>query len=97
MPGKNGSIGKTNADKALEKQLGFLLGDGRRRPDPGPVMVIDEAAGERFRREQERKLPLDVASATELFRRYGTYLELIGQDGPVGKTRRFQFPTPKAS
>jgi len=68
---------KPRAERVFEEKLAHLLGDARRKPDPGPVMVADEAAGERFRREQDRLLPLDTAAVEELFGKFGVYLELI--------------------
>lgn len=37
----------------------------------------------------------DFAAVETAFGRYGHYLELVGEDEPVGKRRFFQYPPPK--
>jgi len=84
---------KTKAETSFDQKLRHLLRDGRRKPDPGPVMVIDEAAGKRYRRELETPLPLDTGAVAKVFGQYGTYLELVGLDAPAGEAREFSWPT----
>jgi len=85
---------KTKAETSFDRKLSHLLGEGRRKPDPGPVMVTDEAAAKRFNREQSRPLPPDTEAVAKVFGQFGTYLELVGQDGPVGEARTFEWPAP---
>lgn len=37
----------------------------------------------------------DFAAVETAYARYGHYLELVGEDQPVGKRRFFQYPPPK--
>ena len=37
----------------------------------------------------------DTEAVRTAFERYGHYLELVGEDKPVGKRRFFQWPPPK--
>ena len=81
----------TKADRAFEEQLHELLKDGRRKPDPGPVMAISAEAAERYKRELETPLPLDAEATIKLFTRYGSYLELVDGDDPLGGSCEFEF------
>lgn len=36
----------------------------------------------------------DFAAVERAFSQYGSYLELVGEDQPVGKRRFFQYPPP---
>lgn len=75
-------MGMTLAERSFNQKLKYLLGEGRRKPDPGPMFATSLEAAEKFRRELTRPLPLDLEKVAKVFRQYGTYLELIGCDTP---------------
>ncbi|NUS02026.1 MAG: hypothetical protein HOV97_05620 [Nonomuraea sp.] len=60
---------QSTAEKAFNERLGTL----RERKPEGPSMTIDE----------HYKAPLDTAGIEKVFSQYGTYLELVGGDGPA--------------
>lgn len=41
----------------------------------------------------EPMLPVDTEAVSLAFRQYGTYLELVGLDTPVGEARIFEWPS----
>lgn len=76
------AIGKTKADISFCTKLEKLI----KRP-----FIMAMFAGDGPTPPAKRE-PLDMSATQELFTQYGTYLELIGLDTPVGEVRLFTFP-----
>lgn len=51
-----------------------------------------ETSFEKKRREALKAR--DSAAVERVYSQYGSYLELVGEDEPVGKRRFFQYPSP---
>lgn len=69
--------GKTLAERKFTSKVNHELKEARR--------PAEEA-------ESKALLPINKSALSLAFSQYGTYLELVGLDTPVGEARTFEWP-----
>ena len=84
-------MGMTLAERKFREKVAHELGAARQK-EPAFGLAASAEDAEQARREQERPLPLNLGRLAKAFEQYGTYLELVGQDEPLGEVRTFQWP-----